>query len=66
MKEKKVIKKIRCGIYTRTSTEEGLSQEFNSLDAQREACESYIASQKREGWVWPQTATKMADSPAGP
>ncbi len=42
---------IRCAIYTRKSTEEGLEQEFNSLDAQREAGEAYIASQKSEGWV---------------
>ena len=41
----------RCAIYTRKSTEEGLEQEFNSLDAQREACEAYTASQKAEGWV---------------
>lgn len=41
---------IRCAIYTRKSTEEGLDQAFNSLDAQREACEAYIASQKAEGW----------------
>lgn len=40
----------RCAIYTRKSHEEGLEQEFNSLDAQREACEAYIASQKHEGW----------------
>ena len=46
-----VTPKIRCSIYTRKSTEEGLDQEFNSLDAQREAAESYIASQKSEGWV---------------
>jgi site-specific DNA recombinase len=43
-------KPIRCAIYTRKSHEEGLEQEFNSLDAQREACEAYIASQKHEGW----------------
>ncbi|AGI71025.1 DNA integration/recombination/inversion protein [Octadecabacter arcticus 238] len=43
--------KIRCAIYTRKSSEEGLEQEFNSLDAQREACASYVASQKHEGWV---------------
>jgi site-specific DNA recombinase len=43
--------KIRCAIYTRKSSEEGLEQEFNSLDAQREACEAYITSQKAEGWV---------------
>ena len=42
---------IRCAIYTRKSFEEGLEQEFNSLDAQREACEAFIASQKREGWT---------------
>src|SRR5207249_10149321 len=41
---------LRCAIYTRKSTEEGLEQEFNSLDAQREAAEAYIASQKNEGW----------------
>ena len=42
---------IRCAIYTRKSTEEGLQQDFNSLDAQRESGEAYIASQKNEGWV---------------
>jgi len=42
---------IRCAIYTRKSTEEGLEQEFNTLDAQREAGEAYIASQRGEGWV---------------
>jgi hypothetical protein len=45
------ISKIRCAIYTRKSTEERLDQEFNSLDAQREASEAFIASQKAEGWV---------------
>jgi site-specific DNA recombinase len=43
-------KLIRCAIYTRKSTEEGLQQEFNSLDAQREAAEAFITSQKHEGW----------------
>ena len=43
--------KIRCAIYTRKSSEEGLDQDFNSLDAQREACEAYVASQRHEGWV---------------
>src|SRR5688572_29104500 len=43
-------KVVRCAIYTRKSTEEGLQQEFNSLDAQREAAEAFIASQKHEGW----------------
>jgi DNA invertase Pin-like site-specific DNA recombinase len=42
--------RIRCGIYTRKSTEEGLEQSFNSLEAQREACVAYIHSQKHEGW----------------
>lgn len=41
---------LRCAIYTRKSSEEGLDQNFNSLDAQREACEAYIASQTHEGW----------------
>lgn len=45
-----IMKKI-CAIYTRKSSEEGLEQDFNSLDAQREACEAYIKSQKSEGWV---------------
>jgi DNA invertase Pin-like site-specific DNA recombinase len=44
-------RKLRCAIYTRKSTEEGLEQNFNSLDAQRDACEAFIASQKSEGWV---------------
>jgi DNA invertase Pin-like site-specific DNA recombinase len=42
---------VRCAVYTRKSSEEGLDQEFNSLDAQREACEAYILSQKQEGWL---------------
>src|SRR5256885_13468205 len=41
---------VRCAIYTRKSSEEGLEQSFNPLDAQREACHSFIASQKQEGW----------------
>jgi site-specific DNA recombinase len=45
------VRRLRCAIYTRKSSEEGLDMEFNSLDAQREACEAYIASQKAEGWV---------------
>src|SRR5208337_515360 len=44
-------KKVRCAIYTRKSTEEGLEQEFNSLDAQRESAQAYIASQQQEGWT---------------
>ena len=43
--------RYRCVIYTRKSTLDGLEQEFNSLDAQREACQAYIASQKSEGWM---------------
>src|SRR5271170_5095164 len=42
---------MRCAIYTRKSSEEGLEQSFNSLDAQREACEAYVLSQKQEGWL---------------
>ena len=45
------VRKLRCAVYTRKSSEEGLDMEFNSLDAQREACEAYIASQRAEGWV---------------
>jgi site-specific DNA recombinase len=41
---------LRCAIYTRKSSEEGLEQDFNSLHAQREACEAYIRSQQGEGW----------------
>lgn len=44
-------KRLRCAIYTRKSTEEGLDQAFNSLDAQREACAAYVQSQKSEGWT---------------
>jgi DNA invertase Pin-like site-specific DNA recombinase len=43
--------RVRCAIYTRKSTEEGLDQDFNSLDAQREAAEAYIKSQKHLGWT---------------
>jgi site-specific DNA recombinase len=49
--KKPFVRKLRCAVYTRKSSEEGLEQEFNSLDAQREACEAYIASQKSEGWL---------------
>ena len=45
-----MIGRVRCGIYTRKSSEEGLEQSFNSLHAQREACEAYVASQRHEGW----------------
>src|SRR5277367_2444512 len=43
--------RVRCAVYTRKSSEEGLEQSFNSLDAQREACEAYILSQRHEGWT---------------
>ncbi|TDH60796.1 recombinase family protein [Dankookia rubra] len=45
------VKKLRCAVYTRKSTDEGLEKEFNTLDAQRDACEAYVASQRAEGWV---------------
>src|SRR6266498_1356615 len=45
------VRKIRCAVYTRVSTDERLDMEFNSLDAQRESALSYIASQKHEGWI---------------
>ena len=50
-KDKPTVVKKRCAIYTRKSSEEGLEQEFNSLHAQRQAAESYIHSQKHDGWV---------------
>ena len=49
--KKPVVRKLRCAVYTRKSSEEGLDMEFNSLDAQREACEAYVVSQRSEGWV---------------
>ena len=62
---------VRCAIYTRKSSEEGLEQEFNSLQAQREACEAFIDSQRHEGWVCLRTAyddggfsVAMMDRPA--
>ena len=50
MKDQTIRRSLRCAIYTRVSTEQGLEQDFNSLDAQREACEAYIKSQAHEGW----------------
>src|SRR3954471_7031379 len=50
MPERSRVRTLRCAIYTRKSSEEGLEQDFNSLQAQREACEAYISSQKHEGW----------------
>ena len=55
---------IRCAIYTRKSTEEGLDQEFNSLDAQREACAAYVKSQAIEGWRASTPCMMMAASRA--
>ena len=54
-------KTLRCAIYTRKSHEEGLEQEFNSLDAQRESAEHYIEAQRMRGWI----ATTMVVSRAG-
>ena len=51
MREPAKPKTLRCAIYTRKSTEEGLEQDFNSLDAQREACEAYVKIQAHEGWT---------------
>src|SRR6266567_2947863 len=45
------LQKLRCAVYTRKSSEEGLEMEFNSLEAQRESCEAYVASQRTEGWL---------------
>jgi hypothetical protein len=56
--------RLRCAIYTRKSTEEGLDQEFNSLDAQREAAEAFIQSQRREGWIALPEPYDTAASPA--
>ena len=50
-RERQALRRVRCAILTRTSTEEGLDSEFNSLDAQRESGEAYVESQKQEGWV---------------
>src|SRR5689334_18805878 len=57
----KTIQPVCCAIYTRKSTEHGLELEFNSLDAQREACEAYIKSQAHEGW---QALNERYDDPA--
>jgi site-specific DNA recombinase len=51
MRDRARPKTLRCAIYTRKSSEEGLEQDFNSLHAQREACEAYISSQRHEGWT---------------
>jgi site-specific DNA recombinase len=51
MTKARKVPRLACAVYTRKSSEEGLEQEFNSLQAQREACEAYIESQRHEGWV---------------
>ena len=64
----------RCAVYTRKSSEEGLEQDFNSLHAQREACEAFIKSQQGEGWRLVKTVraperkslTKQPDRPVAP
>jgi DNA invertase Pin-like site-specific DNA recombinase len=56
----KTAQPVHCAIYTRKSTEHGLELKFNSLDAQREACEAYIKSQAHEGW---QAASERYDDP---
>ena len=50
---------VRAAVYTRKSSDEGLDQEFNSLDAQHEACSAYIASQRHEGWKLIKSALMM-------
>ena len=47
----KLVRKLRCAVYTRKSTDEGLDMEYNSLEAQRDAGLAYIASQRHEGWI---------------
>ena len=58
-------KAVRCAIYTRVSTEHGLDQEFNSLDAQYEASSAYIKSQAHAGWILIRPATTTAAPPVG-
>ena len=64
MKDQTTKRGLRCAIYTRVSTEQGLEQDFNSLDAQREACEAYIKSQAHEGWRLVRDTTTTAAIPA--
>ncbi|EWS54644.1 MULTISPECIES: recombinase family protein [unclassified Methylibium] len=56
---------LSCAIYTRKSSEEGLEQSFNSLDAQREASEAFILSQKAQGWKASRTVYDDGATPAG-
>ena len=55
---------LRCAVYTRKSSEDGLDQAFNSLHAQRDACEAFVLSQIGEGWSLLPEATTMAAGPA--
>ena len=64
MKDQTTRRSLRSAIYTRVSTEQGLEQDFNSLDAQREACEAYIKSQAHEGWRLVRDRSTTAASPA--
>ena len=59
------VKPVRCAIYTRVSTDHGLDQEFNSLDAQHDAASAYIKSQAHAGWTLIRSRTTMADTLAG-
>ena len=60
------VKSVRCAIYTRVSTEHGLDQEFNSLDAQYEAASAYIKSQAHAGWTLIRSRYDDGDTPGGP
>ncbi|MBR6406600.1 MAG: hypothetical protein IKS18_10490 [Lachnospiraceae bacterium] len=64
METKKAI--VRCAIYCRKSVEKGLDMEFNTLDAQREAAEAYIASQKANGWVCLPACLSITTTAASP
>ena len=57
---------VRAAVYTRKSSDEGLDQEFNSLDAQHEACSAYIASQRHEGWKLRAVLLSLSPSPSTP
>ena len=59
-------KTLRCAVYTRKSSEEGLEQSFNSLHAQRDACEAYVKSQISEGWTCLPAQYDDGASPAAP
>ena len=61
-----LVRPVRCAIYTRVSTEHGLDQEFNSLDAQYEAASAYIKSQAHAGWTLIRARYDDGATPAGP